>query len=84
LFKLPGVIGLHQTLALRTASRLPVWLSAVLAVAAGWLMDLGFPERGWWPLTLAGLMLMLFAARGLTLPQALWVGALGVLATTGS
>jgi len=71
------VSGLDHTLALRTATRLPAWLSAGLAIVAGWLMDLGFPDQGWWPFTLAGLILMLFAARGLTLPQALWVGALG-------
>ena len=55
----------------------PLWLSVLLAIAAGWLMDLGFPDRGWWPLTFAGLMLMLWVARDLTIPRALLVGAVG-------
>lgn len=40
-------------------------------------MDLGFPDRGWWPLTLVGLGMMLWVARGQTIPRALLIGAVG-------
>lgn len=55
--------------------QLSLWLRTVLAVAAGWLMDLGYPDAGWWPFTLAGLAIMVFLARDLSLPKALVVGA---------
>jgi apolipoprotein N-acyltransferase len=48
-----------------------------VAILAGWLMDLGFPDRDWWPLTLLGTAAMMFAVRGLSLPKALLVGAVG-------
>jgi len=38
-------------------------------------MSLGFPDAGWWPLTLIGLGLIFTTARGLTLPRSLFVGA---------
>lgn len=56
---------------------MPLWLSVFFAAIAGWVMDLGFPDRGWWPLTLVGLAMMFVVARGLTIPRALLVGAAG-------
>ena len=54
-----------------------------VAILAGWLMDLGFPDRDWWPLTLLGTAAMMFAVRGLSLPKALLVGAVGGLTFYG-
>jgi len=48
-----------------------------VAILAGWLMDLGFPDRDWWPLTLLGTAAMMFAVKGLSVPKALLVGAVG-------
>ena len=67
--RLPG------TQEMRGVVTLPVALG--LAVLAGWLMDLGFPDRDWWPLTLVGVALMMLAVRGLSLGRAILVGALG-------
>jgi apolipoprotein N-acyltransferase len=57
------------------APSLPVALA--LTVLAGWLMDLGFPDRDWWPLTLIGTALMMASVRGLGHGRALLVGAVG-------
>lgn len=49
---------------------------AVLAAAAGgWIMDLGFPDTGWWPLTLIGLGVVLWALRGRSFGGGLLIGA---------
>lgn len=48
-----------------------------MAVLAGWLMDLGFPERDWWPLTLLGTAVMMASVRGLAPGRAALVGAVG-------
>ncbi len=53
----------------------PLWLSLLTAAIAGWLMSLGFPDVGWWPLTLVGLGLVFTTARGLTIPRSVLVGA---------
>ena len=29
-------------------------LAIPLSVVAGWVMDMGFPDRDWWPLALVG------------------------------
>ncbi len=52
-------------------------LALPLAVLAGWLMDLGFPDTDIWPLTLIGTALMMASVRGLGHGRALLVGALG-------
>lgn len=52
-------------------------LAIAMAVVAGWLMDLGFPDRDWWPLTLVGTAVMMWSVRGLTHGKALVVGAIG-------
>ena len=54
---------------------LPVALA--MAVLAGFIMDLGFPDRDWWPLTLIGTALMMASVRGLGHGKALLVGAVG-------
>lgn len=49
---------------------------ALLAAAlGGWTMDLGFPDRGWWPLTIVGTALVLWSLRGRSIRGALLVGA---------
>jgi len=48
-----------------------------MAVLAGWLMELGFPDTDWWPLTLVGVGLMMASVRGLGHGRALLVGAVG-------
>jgi len=57
--------------------RVPLALALPMAVLAGWVMDLGFPDRDWWPLALIGAGLMILSVRGVSFPQALLVGALG-------
>jgi apolipoprotein N-acyltransferase len=58
----------------RRAAVLPLWASLVTALASGPIMDAGFPDRDWWPLTLVGIGLVLVALIGRTVPQALLVG----------
>lgn len=72
------VAVIHQSpprTTLRFVPSVPVAL--LMAVLAGWLMDLGFPDRDWWPLTLLGTALMMWSVRGLTHGKALLVGAVG-------
>jgi apolipoprotein N-acyltransferase len=52
-------------------------IALALAIIAGWLMDLGFPDGDWWPLTLLGTALMMASVRGLGSGRALLVGAVG-------
>lgn len=61
----------------RALDALPLPIALVLSAVAGWVMDLGFPDLDLWPLTLVGVALMLLALRGLSIPQALLVGAVG-------
>lgn len=62
----------------RTLERVPTVPVAIgMAILAGWLMDLGFPDRDLWPLTLLGTALMMWSVRGLTHSKALVVGAIG-------
>jgi len=55
----------------------PFPVSLALAVFAGWVMDLGFPDRDWWPLALVGAALMMVSVRGHSLGKALIIGAVG-------
>ena len=58
--------------------RVPTFpLALTLAVLAGWLMDLGFPDRDWWPLTVLGTALMMASVRGFGYGRALVIGAVG-------
>lgn len=59
---------------------LPLWIAAVLAVAAGPVMDAGFPDRDWWPLTLVGIGMYLVAFRGRSVRSSLLLGIAGGLA----
>lgn len=52
-------------------------LALVLAAGAGWLMDFGFPDRDWWPMTLVGTALMIASVRGIGHGKALLVGVVG-------
>lgn len=54
----------------------PFPAALVLAIFAGWVMDLGFPDRDWWPLALVGTALMMVSVRGHSLGKALTIGAL--------
>jgi len=43
---------------------MPLWLAFVSAVGAGIALDAGFPDKGWWPLTLVGAGIVLAALIG--------------------
>ncbi|WP_431277100.1 apolipoprotein N-acyltransferase [Leifsonia poae] len=43
---------------------LPLWLALLIAAAAGPVLDAGFPDRDWWPLTFLGIGMVLIAVRG--------------------
>jgi apolipoprotein N-acyltransferase len=45
----------------------PLWIAVALSLAAGPVLDAGFPDRGWWPLVFVGVGMMLVALRGRTL-----------------
>jgi apolipoprotein N-acyltransferase len=53
---------------------LPRWLALVLALVAGPVLDAGFPDRGWWPLTFVGIGLVLVALRGRSMLGAFHIG----------
>jgi apolipoprotein N-acyltransferase len=38
---------------------LPLWAALLVALAAGPILDAGFPDRGWWPMTFLGIGLVL-------------------------
>jgi apolipoprotein N-acyltransferase len=43
---------------------LPLWFALVIAAVAGPVLDAGFPDIDWWPLTFAGISMVLLAVRG--------------------
>ncbi|HEV7948343.1 MAG TPA: apolipoprotein N-acyltransferase [Glaciihabitans sp.] len=53
---------------------LPIWAALVIAAASGPIMDAGFPDRDWWPLTFVGIGLVLIAVMGRRPRSALLVG----------
>jgi apolipoprotein N-acyltransferase len=53
---------------------LPLWLAVLAAVGAGIAFDAGFPDKGWWPLTLLGTGIILVALIGRRAWSALLVG----------
>jgi apolipoprotein N-acyltransferase len=53
---------------------LPLWLAVLLAAAAGPVLDAGFPDRDWWPLTFVGIAMVLLAQRGRRAGSAFLVG----------
>lgn len=44
-----------------TASPVPRRTAVILAALGGWLTNLAFPDRGWWPLAYVGVALLLLA-----------------------
>ncbi|WP_440711678.1 apolipoprotein N-acyltransferase [Herbiconiux sp. YIM B11900] len=53
---------------------LPLWLALVVVVLSGPMLDAGFPGQNLWPLTLAGVAMVLVALRGQSLPRGLLLG----------
>jgi len=53
---------------------LPTWLAVIVALLAGPMMDAGFPDHDWWPLTFVGIAMLLVALMGRTARSALSVG----------
>jgi apolipoprotein N-acyltransferase len=47
------------------------------SAVGGWLIDLGFPDTGWWPLAIIGTAAVLWSLRGRSIGGALAVGAVG-------
>ena len=58
-----------------TAAPMPLGIAVLTATAGGWVMDLGYPDLGWWPLTIVGTALVLASLRGRTIGGALLIGA---------
>ncbi|MGV8876056.1 MAG: apolipoprotein N-acyltransferase [Rhodoglobus sp.] len=55
---------------------LPLWAAIVAALAAGPVLDAGFPDKDLWPMTFAGIALVLIAARGRSVGGSVTVGFL--------
>jgi len=53
---------------------LPLWLALVVAIAAGPVLDGGFPDQSVWPLTFVGIALVLICLMGRSVGAALLVG----------
>ncbi|WP_291054173.1 apolipoprotein N-acyltransferase [Herbiconiux sp.] len=53
---------------------MPLWLALLGAVGAGIALDAGFPDKGWWPLTLVGVAIVLTALIGRRWGSALLIG----------
>ncbi|PJJ72156.1 apolipoprotein N-acyltransferase [Diaminobutyricimonas aerilata] len=52
----------------------PRWLGLALAAGSGFVLDAAFPDRGWWPLILPGIAMVLIALRGASWRWAALVG----------
>lgn len=57
----------------------PLWAAVLLALAAGPVLDAGFPDIGFWPLTFAGIGIVLVAAIGRRAGSSFLVGFLAGL-----
>ncbi len=60
-----------------TRPALPLWQALLLAAAAGPVLDAAFPDLGWWPLALPGVVMLYVAMLGRRPAAALLVGAVG-------
>jgi apolipoprotein N-acyltransferase len=58
----------------------PLWLALILAAASGPVMDDGFPDLGWWPLTFVGIAVVLICLVGRRPGAALLVGFISGMA----
>ncbi|MCS5719390.1 apolipoprotein N-acyltransferase [Herbiconiux sp. CPCC 205763] len=54
---------------------MPLWLALLGAVGAGIALDAGFPDKGWWPLTLVGVGIVLAGLIGRGWKSAFLIGA---------
>jgi apolipoprotein N-acyltransferase len=63
----------------RERAPLPLWAAILIALAAGPVMDAGFPDRDVWPLTFVGIGLFLVAFRGRRFWSAFLTGLIGGL-----
>ena len=57
-----------------TRPLMPLWLALVGAVGAGIALDAGYPDKGWWPLTLVGVLIVLAGLVGRNWGSALLLG----------
>jgi apolipoprotein N-acyltransferase len=57
----------------------PLWAAVLLAAASGPVMDAGFPDLSWWPLTFVGIGVFLVSLRGRRPGGAFLVGFVGGL-----
>ena len=57
--------------------RLPLWAALLVAAASGPIMDAGFPDKGWWPLTFIGVGLFLYTLIGRRVRASLLLGFIG-------
>ncbi len=57
----------------------PLWAAVLLAAASGPIMDAGFPDVSWWPLTFLGIGVFLVSLRGRRPGGAFLVGFIGGL-----
>ena len=57
----------------------PLWAAVLLAAASGPIMDSGFPDLSWWPLTFVGIGVFLVSLRGRRPGGAFLVGFVGGL-----
>ena len=48
---------------------LPLWSAVLVAVAGGVVLDLAFPDIGWWPLAFVGVALSLLTLIGRSAPS---------------
>lgn len=61
----PVNLGGHRHRPVHAAAPVvPLRAAAVLAAGGGWLTNLAFPNRGWWPLAYVGIAFLLVAVRG--------------------
>ncbi|WP_213817005.1 apolipoprotein N-acyltransferase [Glaciihabitans sp. dw_435] len=58
----------------------PLWAAIVLALASGPILDAGFPDKNWWPMTFLGIAVVLVSLIGRRPRSALLVGFIAGMA----